>query len=241
MSENIDLAKEPMWRQIQVQVKQAVLDGSYEPGQKLPTEYAMAEMFGVNRHTIRRAVAGLVESGILKVEQGRGMFVAENVLFYPIGKRTRFTETVEKQNRSRGRRILTVETVKANAKIAKALNMLRGRAVVYLHSMAEVDGRPINISSNYFNKSAFPKMAEFALETKSITASLERCGVTDYFRQSTQVRTRLPSREEAEMLKQPQNQPVLVTESVDVDEDGKAIGFGTTIWAGDRVQLAFDL
>ena len=241
MSKHIDLEKDPLWRQIQIQIKRSVLEGSYEPGQKLPTEYAMAEKFGVNRHTIRRAVSGLVESGLLNVEQGRGMFVAENVLFYPIGKRTRFTETVEKQNRSRGRKILTVETVKADAKIAKALTMLRGRVVVHLQSITEVDERPMSISSNYFNKSAFSNMEELAKETKSITALLERCGVSDYFRKTTNVKTRMPSKEEARILKQPQNHPVLITESLDVNKDGKPISFGVTIWAGSRVQLAFNL
>ncbi len=236
----IEKGNQPLWRQIQKQIKQAVLDKTYIPGEKLPTEHAWAKEFGVNRHTIRRAVAGLVESGILKVEQGRGMFVAENVLFYPIGKRTRFSETVEKQNRSRGRKVLSVESIKADAKNANALMMLRGRTVLHLLSVSEVDNRPVNLSSDYFNKSAFPDLAEHALETKSITESLKRCGVTDYFRKSTKVTTRMPSAYEAEMLKQPQNQPVIVTESVDIDNKGHPIGLGVSVWSGERIQLIFE-
>jgi GntR family phosphonate transport system transcriptional regulator len=230
----------PLWRRIQNRLKQAILDGSYEPGERLPTEHALAEEFAVNRHTVRRAVAGLVEQGMLRVEQGRGMFVQENVLYYPIGKRTRFTETVERQNRSRGRRIISAEIEKADAKVAEALGMLRGRAVIHVRSIAEVDGRPVSLSDDYFNKSRFPEMAELALETLSITESLCRCGVEDYFRKVTRVTTRLPSREEADVLKQPHSRPILATENLDVDADGLPVNFGTTLWAGDRVQLVFE-
>lgn len=230
----------PMWRQIQARLKAAILDGTYGAGERIPTEHALASELGVNRHTVRRAIAGLAEQGLLRVEQGRGMFVQENVLFYPIGKRTRFTETVERQNRSRGRRIVSAESEKADAKVAQALGMLRGRAVVHLRSIAEVDGRPVSVSDNYFNRARFPEMAKHARDTLSITESLRLCGVEDYFRKVTHVTTRMPKREEAEQLRQPLNRPVLVTESLDVDGDDKPVAFGFTIWCGDRVQLVFE-
>ena len=127
-------AKLPLWRQIRDHLKASILNGNHTPGERLPTEHVLAEQFGVNRHTVRRAVASLVELGMLRVEQGRGMFVQENVLDYPIGKRTRFTESVERQNRSRGRRILSADVVKADARVAASLGMLRGRAVICLRS-----------------------------------------------------------------------------------------------------------
>jgi GntR family transcriptional regulator, phosphonate transport system regulatory protein len=230
----------PRWRQIQDWLRAAILDGRYPPGARIPTEHALAGHLGVNRHTVRRAVAGLVEQGLLRVEQGRGMFVQENILYYPIGRRTRFTETVERQNRSRGRRIIDTAVERADAGVADALGMLRGRAVIHLRSIAEVDGQPVSLSDDYFSKARFPEIAEHARETLSITASLRRCGIDDYFRKVTRVTTRLPRREEAEILRQPPRRPVLVTESLDVDGADRPLAFGITLWAGDRVQLAFE-
>lgn len=233
-------ANEPVWRQIQNHLKQRLVDGVYEPGQRLPTENALAKEFSVNRHTIRRAVAGLVEKGLLRVEQGRGMFVQENVLYYPISKRTRFTETVERQNRSRGRRILSAVSERANTRIAEALGILPGRMVIHLRSLSEVDGRPMSLSDDYFSKALLPDMAAHAMDTLSITESLKLCGVDDYFRKTTSVTTRMPTREEADILKQIHSHPVLLSESVDVDAENKPISYGVTLWAGDRVQLVFD-
>jgi len=233
-------SKQPLWRQIRDSIKAAIVEGVYAPGERLPTEHALAGQFGVNRHTVRRAAASLVDLGMLRVEQGRGMFVQENVLYYPIGKRTRFTESVERVNRLRGRRILSADVLKADAKVADALGMLRGRAVIRLRSLAEVDKRPVSLSEDYFNKARFPDIKRYALQTLSITNSLRQCGVGDYFRKVTRVTTRMPKREEAEMLRQPNSRPILVTENLDVDTEDRPVSFGYTFWAGDRVQLLFE-
>ncbi len=235
-----DAQKIPRWVQIQQQLRQSILCGDLPAGERIPTEHALAAMFGVNRHTIRRAVAGLAHDGLLRVEQGRGMYVPENVLFYPIGKRTRFTETAERQNRSRGRRIISTDVEKANASVAKALRLRRGQLVIHLRSIAEVDGRPVSLSDDYFSRARLPDMAVEAVATQSITAALRRCGIDDYFRKITYVTARMPDPGEAEALRQPKNRPVLLTESIDVDRDQVPLAFGITCWAGDRVQLVFE-
>lgn len=240
MSELDATSKEPLWRQIRRCLKTAILQGEYPPGTRLPTEHQLAAQFSVNRHTLRRAVASLVDAGLLQAQQGRGIFVQENVLFYPIGKRTRFTASVERQNRSRGRHILSAEEQQADAAVAAALGMLQGRPVIQLRSLQQVDGRPVSLAEDYFNKAQLPRISEFALQTLSITESLRLCGVTDYFRKRTVVTTRLPKREEAEALQQPPSRPILVTESLDVDINERPVAFGYTLWAGDRVQLAFE-
>lgn len=51
--------------------------GTYKTGEKLPTEPALMETFGVGRSTIREAVRILANSGILRVQQGLGTFVEE--------------------------------------------------------------------------------------------------------------------------------------------------------------------
>lgn len=56
-------------------------------GSKLPSEYKLAEIFGVGRSTIREAVKSLVTKGILEVKRGSGTFVksTEMVIDDPLG------------------------------------------------------------------------------------------------------------------------------------------------------------
>jgi DNA-binding FadR family transcriptional regulator len=52
--------------------------GTYKVAEKLPTEPALMQEFGVGRSTIREAVRILSNGGVLRVQQGLGTFVAEN-------------------------------------------------------------------------------------------------------------------------------------------------------------------
>ena len=69
-------------------------EGRYRPGDKLPTEAALAERFGVNRHTVRHGLSALVEEGLLRTRRGAGAFVAARPTDYPIGARVRFHENL---------------------------------------------------------------------------------------------------------------------------------------------------
>ena len=61
--------------------------------------------------------------------------------------------------------------------------------------------------------------------------------VGDYSRQITRVMARLPDAEEARLLRQPRNRPVLVTKAVSADIDGEPIEFGIARFASDCVQI----
>ena len=80
-----------LWRQILVRLERDIGAGIYPPGGRLPTEAEFAARFGVNRHTVRRALEELSRVGLVRVEQGRGTFVAEDILDYTVGPRTRFS------------------------------------------------------------------------------------------------------------------------------------------------------
>src|SRR5580704_3210773 len=88
-----------LWRQIEERLQAEIAGGAVMPGARLPTEHDLAARFQVNRHTVRRALAGLVQRGLVRVEQGRGAFVQEDVIDYALGKRTRFTENILRHRR----------------------------------------------------------------------------------------------------------------------------------------------
>jgi len=58
-------------------LRRSILDGSITAGTRLPPERRLAEQFGVNRVTVRSALARLAESGLLTVRQGSGYVVQD--------------------------------------------------------------------------------------------------------------------------------------------------------------------
>lgn len=79
-----------IWKQIEKQLLADISGGVFAPGDKMPTEMELVRRFGVNRHTVRRAMAALVDSNVVRVEQGRGAFVQEQILDYPLGSKPAF-------------------------------------------------------------------------------------------------------------------------------------------------------
>lgn len=59
-------------------LQEQISRGTYKPSEKLPTEPALMQEFGVGRSTIREAVRILANGGVLRVQQGLGTFVEEN-------------------------------------------------------------------------------------------------------------------------------------------------------------------
>ena len=225
------------WKQISDDIETSIKDKTWKPGDKLPTEMELAKTYRVNRHTIRRSVHELVEKGLVSVEQGRGMFIPDYVLDYKLAKRTRFSEVVSSQNKFPGGRILSGEVTKANKKVSEALTMRLERKVCLLRTIRELDGVPIVLATHYFSASRFPDFLERFEEFKSVSKTLDSYGLGNYERQSTNISARMPNTEEIASLKQPANRPVLITESVNVDNSGEPIEFGISAFSADRTNL----
>ena len=69
------VSKKSISEEIVVQIRQMISQGTLNPGDRLPAERVMAEMFGVSRTTVREGIKVLAESGVLESRQGAGTFV----------------------------------------------------------------------------------------------------------------------------------------------------------------------
>lgn len=229
-----------LWRQIAGRLQQDIANGTLPPGGRLPTEAELSTQFGVNRHTVRRALEELSRGGLVRVEQGRGSFVAEDVLDYTVEPRTRFTEWIRKHNKEPSGRILQLREMSADSQIAGALGLRTGARVVMLERLGLADDRPVSLSRHYFPATRLRGLLDALRVSPRITEALQSVGVSDYLRQVTRVTARLPTPTEAELLRMARNRPVLVTENINVDRVGTVIEFGTGCYPTPRVQIVFE-
>jgi GntR family phosphonate transport system transcriptional regulator len=229
-----------LWRQIAERLSRDLLSGVLKPGDRLPTELDLASRYAVNRHTVRRAVAALADQGYLRVEQGRGTFVAEHMLDYVLGRRTRFHANLQAQGREPGGRVFGARVERADATVARELNLKAGTRVLVVEHVGEADGVPITYATHYFPAERFRGLAELYSQTTSLTAALRELGVPDYTRKVTRLSARLPSEIEARQLGQAAVRPLLQAEAVNVDPEGRPFQYSITRFAGDRVQLVVE-
>ncbi len=59
------------------ELRQRIASGAIAPGEKLPTEKALIDEFGVSRTVVREAIAGLRADRLVEARQGAGVFVLE--------------------------------------------------------------------------------------------------------------------------------------------------------------------
>ncbi len=230
----------PLWRQIARSLVSGIGPGGLQPGDRLPTEAQLAAQHGVNRHTVRRAIDTLVRSGLVRVEQGRGSFVAEDRIDYTVQPRTRFSEWVRQQNREPTGQVLYVGPVVAAAVVAAGLGVPRGTTVALFGRLGMADGVPVSLASHYFPLEARPGLLEALRTAPSITAALQSVGIMDYRRKVTRVSARMPTATEAGLLQVPRGRPLLVCENVNVDPAGAIVEFGVAQYPSTRVQVMFE-
>lgn len=227
-----------LWRQIAEALEADIKAERFaEQDGRIPTERELTARFDVNRHTVRRALATLAESGLIRTEQGRGVFVNREVVDYPLGRRVRFSENLSAQNRMSSGRILSCDVVTPPKDAADALGLRKSAKAWRVERMGIVDDEPFSIATHYFSRARFPNMAKSFAGNPSITAALTDGGLADYERRETRIYARPATAEETRILLLPRGRPVLVTESVNVDGDGKPTEYGIARFAADRVQL----
>lgn len=229
-----------VWRQIADQLARQIEEKQLSPGERLPTESALAQRFGVNRHTVRRAVSELTERGLVRVEQGRGSFVCHELIDYQLSSRTRFSENIRRNRQAPGGRLVATETLPADAALAARLGLQVSAPVLKIDSLRTADGVPAVVASSYFPAERFPDLAGAVARHGAITQALADYGVADYRRRETRVSARLAGRADARLLEIAEEAPVLVTDAVDEDLDGRAIQCVESRYPAERTQLTVE-
>jgi GntR family phosphonate transport system transcriptional regulator len=229
--------KTPIWTAIAGALRAEIAAGSYAPGAKLPTEAQLAQRFGVNRHTVRHALAALAEAGLVQSRRGAGVFVTSVPTDYPLGRRVRFHQNVLATGRTPSRRLLRSETRPASGAEAEALGLPQASPVHVIEGLSLADGLPLGLFRSVLPATRFPDFPQAMARQSSITAALAEAGVPDYTRASTRLTAKLANAVQAGHLQVSQGAPLLRSVTVNVDGAGVPVEFGTTWFVGDRVTL----
>jgi GntR family phosphonate transport system transcriptional regulator len=229
-----------LWRRVADQIERTIADGSYRSGTRLPGEVEIAERFGVNRHTVRRALAALAERGLVRAERGSGTYVEARRIPYPIRARTRFSEIVGTSGRAAGGRIIASSAESAEGEIARRLGVKAGAPLVRIDALRHADRVPLCIGTSWLPAERFPDSARVYAAARSMTRTLAHFGVRDYRRHSTRVVATLADAADAARLELAPGGALLVVDSVDVDLAGRPVLTTHARFAAERVELVVE-
>lgn len=227
----------PIYIQIANALRRDLQLGAYAIGNRLPTESQLSNRFGVNRHTLRRAIDVLKLEGLVRVEKGRGIFVTATPIHYPIGKRVRYNDALKAQGWTPGYQVIRTEHLEAEEKVAHKMDIQPGEPLALIERLGLADGNPVDIATSYFPLLRFPDILEQFQNIQSVSRMLHEVYGCDHIRRSTYITARSVRMYDARLLQIPLNQPILLAESINVDASGAVIEYGVTRFRGDRMKL----
>lgn len=217
------------------QIRQALASfaASSRPDTLLPSERVLAEQFGVARMTVRGAIDGLEAAGLIRREPGRGAFVQHPRLTHSEIFRS-FTEDMRVRGMEPGVRDYSARVDKASARVAAALDISEGDAVIHIERVRTADGTPMALETTNLPFEMFPDLLDRMSESASLYGLLATAyGVRLENAEQTVAIDKL-SADDAARLETTAGEPCFAIERKAHDNMGKAVEFGRSLYRGDR-------
>ncbi len=230
-----------LWRQIADRIRQAISAGAYDETGMVPPETVLAQQFGVNRHTVRSAIAALAQEGIVRAVQGRGTLIERKErLNFPITRRTRFTAGIGEQARAMRGLLLDHGEERADEEVARWLKLRLGAPVIRMETVRKADDRPVSCATAWFPADRFAGMPAAYEKTESITRAFADLGLSDYVRATTQITAAHADAADLAALELTPGAIVLITKAVNTDLEGVPVQYAISRFSADRVQFTIE-
>lgn len=226
----------PAYLRLRRAIRGAVERAAIEPGQTLPSERDLARQFGLSRVTVRKAIAGLVEDGVLTQRHGAGTFVAERIV-KPLSRLTSFTEDLRARGLNPRSVFLEREVGEVTPEEAMAMNLSPGTEVSRLYRLRYGADEPLAIE-----RSSIPRavLADPMLVVDSLYAALEKLGCRPVHGLQ-RLRAVNFNADQARLLKLPAGSAGLALERRSFLADGRVVEFTRSWYRGDLYDFVAEL
>ena len=227
---------QPLYQQLQRALRGAIENGIIGPDDALPPERDLAEMLGVSRITVRKAIDELVDDGMLIRKQGSGTFVSNRVE-KNFAKLTSFSEDM----RARGREPRSVWMNRAAGTVTPeeslTLRSSPGTPVLRFHRIRYADDAPMAIEYATVIASCLTSLDEVE---NSLYEALERTGNRPV-RALQRLRAVLLTADQAKLLKAQEGEAGLLVARVGYLKDGRAVEYSQSYYRGEIYDFVAEL
>jgi GntR family transcriptional regulator len=226
----------PLYQQLQRALREAIEKRVLGPDDALPAERQLASDLAISRITVRKAIDGLVDEGLLVRKQGAGNFVCARIE-KNFAKLTSFSEDM----RARGRTPRSVWLRRSEGTVTPeeslALRLSPGTPVYRFHRLRYADEAPMALEYATIVASALPSLESV---DNSLYEALQAAGNRPV-RALQRLRALLLNSEQAKLLHAKESDAGLLVERVGFLPDGRAIEFCQSYYRGDTYDFVAEL
>lgn len=156
----------PLYHQLEAALRGDIEQGRLEPGDPLPFEGEICDMFGVSRSVVRQSLTNLAHAGLIRTERGRGSFVAEHKLQERFVQHTTgLYDDLRRMGRRVRTRVISLERVVLPTSVQDFFDQEHG---ICLDRLRSVDGRKLAYIRTYLSEERCPGIVDADLEDRSL-------------------------------------------------------------------------
>lgn len=223
----------PKYLRISRYLSDAVESGRLAVDDALPSQRELAAHFDVTLMTIRQALNVLAEEGLLRVEHGRGTYVARTAQALPLDGLASFADQMLRAGRDLRNEVLGAEEIAAPPGVQGRMR-LSGARVFCLTRLRRVDGRPLVHSMSLLEPAVGRMLDLDHVVQVSLYSELARCGIV-VARAAETFRADLMTGEQAAALECTPGSPALVSSRLTYTRDGVPVVDDRAVMPGEAV------
>jgi GntR family transcriptional regulator len=233
-------SKLPLYDQIERNLRDLMINGHLKPGEMMPGEWDLADLYGVSRLTVRRALDELVRQNWLEKKHGVGTFVRQPTKASIAASKLSFSEQMRAIGVKPGNKYVGHRTIAATDKIARALRIDTGDPIIEITRVRLADDVPILLEAACLSAARFPSLADhdWSQDQSLYKVLNEEYGVivsaVDQF-----IKPALLTETEARYIKSKAGRPVLLSETIAYTHDGTPVEYSWSFANGDKSEFYF--
>jgi GntR family transcriptional regulator len=232
----------PYYIQLMDLLKEQIQQKKWLPGEQIPGEQELCEMYGVSRTVVRQALRELELAGAITRRKGKGTFISEPKISEGlIQKLTGFYQDMSERGLTPVTRVLHQQVVGATPNVARFLEIPPGSDVIDIQRLRFINDEPIQLVTTYIPYALFPPLATVDLTHRSLYEFLEHEGGVRLVRGRRYIEAVLANETEAELLSIERGSPLLMLDSVSYGESGLPVEYYHALHRGDRSRFEVDL
>jgi len=235
---NRDLPQ-PIYQQIREWMRQQITSGVWPEHYKIKSELELVSDLGVNRGTIRKAIADLIAEGLLVTIHGRGTFVVSRLLEQPLAEGLiAFSEDLIRKGIPFETQVLEQTTARVPQRVSALLAVPTDAEIFVLKRIRSVRQEPLALIHNYLLYRRFPGIKDIDFTRQGLFATLENRFNTPLSWGQRTFQAQAANDEIARLLGVSACDPVMYIEQVTYLADGSPIELSDIWLRGDRVRLS---
>jgi GntR family transcriptional regulator len=217
-------------------IQQAIETGTMESGHALPSERELANALSLSRVTVRKAIAGLVDDGLLVQRHGAGTYVAERIV-KSFSKLTGFTDDLRARGLKPRVEFLERSIGTVTPEEALALGLSPGARVVRLRRLRFAGDKPLALENTVVPHAILKDPQSVKLSLYEVLDQLG-CRPT---RALQRLRAVALDAAQARLLALPAGSPALSIERRAFLDDARAVEFTQSLYRGDAYDFVAEL